>query len=145
MEAISSDIETSVGAKSVPLQAELDQTRPPSTLKFDHAHVHPIEGVQQSHEKLALHTKRALQAATYGSAFPMRRMMQESVLSQFHRLPGLPSSGIALEILRGKDADMDFDDYLNLPQDSPDGQVDTLGATHEALERATGMAPKAPF
>lgn len=79
----------------------------------------------------------------------MRRMMSESVLRQFHRLPGLQSSGIALDVMSGRDSDIDFDDYLNLPSESPEGPsglgVDAISETHDTMEKMLGIAPKAPF
>jgi hypothetical protein len=133
----------------VPLAPTVSGTSaPPSTLKYESAPIHPVQRVIATHAASDLQARRTLQAATYGAAFPMRRMMQESVLAQFHRLPGLPSSGLAMDVLSGRDADIDFDDYLNLPSESPEapgGALDTLGESHAAMERMLGIAPKAPF
>lgn len=107
-----------------------------------------MQVMQMKSSESANSARRALQAAALGSVFPMRRMMQEDILAQFHRLPGLPSSDVALDVLRGKDTDLDYEDYLNLPENSPElpgGDMDRLGATHEAMERALRIAPKAPF
>lgn len=107
-----------------------------------------MQAMQTEYTANSLKARRTLQAATFGSAFPMRRMMQEDILAQFHRLPGLPSSGVALDVLRGRDADLDFDDYLNLPEHSPElpgGDMDALGSTHDVMEKTLGIAPKAPF
>jgi Proteasome maturation factor UMP1 len=124
-------------------------TLPPSTLKYEAGTIHPVQKMISTRTASDVQARRTLQAATYGSAFPMRRMMQESVLGQFHRLPGLPSSGVALDVLSGRDTDIDFEDYLNLPSECPVGPdglgLDTLSATHDAMEKMLGIAPKAPF
>jgi hypothetical protein len=124
-------------------------TLPPSALKYEAGTIHPVQKMISTHAASDVQARRTLQAATYGSAFPMRRMMQESVLGQFHRLPGLPSSGVALDVLSGRDTDIDFEDYLNLPSECPVGPdglgLDTLSATHDAMEKMLGIAPKAPF
>lgn len=135
--------------RSVPLAPTVPSaTAPPSTLKYESATIHPVQAALATSAAADVKARRTLQAATFGATFPMRRMMTESVLSQFHRLPGLPSSGIALERLSGRDTDIGFEDYLNLPSDSPEapgGGWDTMGETHDAMERALGIAPKAPF
>lgn len=145
-------LETTMSAlppNTVPLTPAKEADGPPTTLKYTRAAPHPVEQLEAGRMEGDLRSKRALQAATYGSAFPMRRMMQESVLGQFHRLPGLPSSGLAVERLRGRGEDMDFQDFLNLPQDCPEGGFGGdgcgLGASHEAMEKKLGIAPKAPF
>lgn len=124
-------------------------TAAPTSLKYELGTIHPVQKIISTHSASDVRARRTLQAATYGSAFPMRRMMNESVLRQFHRLPGLQSSGVALDILSGRDADMDFEDYLNLPSESPEGPsglgVDTIAETHDTMERMLGIAPKAPF
>lgn len=87
-------------------------------------------------------TKRQLMAITYGAAMPMRLMMQEEILSQFHRLPGLPSSFTGLNSLSGRDERIDFDDIFNLPEESPYvPQMDT----HEIMEKRLGIEAKRPF
>jgi hypothetical protein len=121
----------------------------PTTLKYDAAAPHAVAGLAEGRTAADLSARRALQAATYGGAFPLRRLMTESVLSQFGRLPGLASSGVALDVLTGRDADIGFEDYLNLPGESPEGGFgeggDGIGAVHEALEKAYGIAPKNQF
>lgn len=135
---------------SVPLAPTVPSvTGPPSSLKYELGSIHPVQNIISTHSTSDVQARRTLQAATYGSAFPMRRMMNESVLRQFHRLPGLQSSGVALDVLSGRDADIDFEDYLNLPSESPEGVngvgVDTIGSTQDVMERMNGIAPKAPF
>jgi Proteasome maturation factor UMP1 len=135
---------------SVPLtQAAPTPGAAPTTLKYDAAAAHPVAGLAEGREAADATARRALQAATYGSAFPLRRLMTESVLGQFGRLPGLPSSGVALDVLAGRDADLGFEDYLNLPSESPEGDFggggDGIGAVHEAMEKALGIAAKNQF
>lgn len=134
---------------TIPLTRSPNTAGPPTTIKYTHAAPHPVQQLEVGRVEGDQRAKRALQAATYGSAFPMRQMMKESVLCQFHRLPGLPSSGLALEGIRRQNEDLDFADYLNLPSESPEGGFSGdgcgLGSGHEAMEKKLGIAPTAPF
>ncbi len=61
----------------------------------------------------------------YGSALAMR--LQTEVMearSVLTRLPGMPQpSNAGLETLLGRDETIDFEDFLGLPDDSPDFQI----------------------
>jgi hypothetical protein len=132
--------------QSAPLVPPALSDAPPSTLKYDIASVHPVQAALAAHEESRLRARRTLQAATFGSAFPMRRLMQESVLAQFHRAPGLPSSRLAFEVLNRRDADIDYEDYLSLPEDSPEGgPIDARLQNRDAIEKALGISIPPPF
>ena len=62
-----------------------------------------------------LETKHFLMAQTYGSHLPMQIRMELDTVSQSRRLPGMPTSNIALETLLGRDETIDFEDYLGQP------------------------------
>jgi proteasome maturation protein len=51
-------------------------------------------------------------AAVHGTHAPMRLEMEQAILSQFQRLPGLKSNFVGLETLLGRDEEIDFGDYL---------------------------------
>eukprot|EP00003_Mantamonas_plastica_P003231 TRINITY_DN1257_c0_g1_i1.p1 TRINITY_DN1257_c0_g1~~TRINITY_DN1257_c0_g1_i1.p1 ORF type:complete len:120 (-),score=15.03 TRINITY_DN1257_c0_g1_i1:50-409(-) len=48
----------------------------------------------------------------YGTHFPQRLKMEQYMVSQVQRLPGFKSEFVGLEILLGKNNDIDFEDYL---------------------------------
>lgn len=102
---------------NIPLHPEAP---PGTTLKYSTSSLHPVQQIERDAKHLEISTKRKLMAAAYGSALPMRLMMQEHMLSQCQRLPGLPSSYAGLHSLTGRDEKFDFEDFINLPQDSPD-------------------------
>ena len=43
----------------------------------------------------------------------MRMKMEETILSQFRRLPGLTSEFSGLDTIMNRDEDIGFEDYLN--------------------------------
>ena len=55
---------------------------------------------------------------TYGSHMAMRLATERAIFSQPLRLPGLPSSRIAMDTITGDDSMVDFADYLNGTQDA---------------------------
>jgi len=59
-------------------------------------------------------------------------------VSQFGRLPGLPSSNLALELIQGRDQTIEFEDYLNSPADAPEFNRASL---HTIMEARIGMLP----
>ena len=52
-------------------------------------------------------------ARLYGVAAAMRLKTEKEILSKVRRVPGLPSSMIALETVLGTDETIDFEDFLN--------------------------------
>jgi len=72
----------------------------------------------------------------YGSALAMRLQSEEGMAAEVGRLPGLPSSGVMLETVRGEGATLDFGDVLNLPQDAPEAPAASL---HDRAERMYGI------
>lgn len=113
-----------------------------STLQYEASVIHPVEEIQRSAKLNELKTKRQLQAITYGAAMPMRMAMQEEILSQFHRLPGLPSSFLGLSALSRRDEKFDVEDYMGLPEDSP---YEPEQGAHEIMEKRLGITAKRPF
>lgn len=113
--------------QTAPLQAQ-DPTAL-STLKYEASVIHPVAEIEKSARLNEVVARRRLQAAVYGASLPMRRMMERETLSQFRRLPGLPSSHLGLELLDRRDEQIDFADFLNvempdLPEVEPRDQLE---------------------
>jgi hypothetical protein len=68
----------------------------------------------------------------YGAHFPSILRMQAAAFAEVGRAPGLPSSHIALEVLRGDDENIDYCDVLGT-DDRP------LADMHLAMERKLGI------
>lgn len=113
-----------------------------STLQYEASVIHPVEEIQRSAKSNEVKTKRQLQAITYGAAMPMRLQMQEEILSQFHRLPGLQSSYLGLAALSGRDEKFDVEDYMGRPEDSP---YEPETGAHEIMEKRLGIETKRPL
>ena len=75
-------------------------------------------------------------AATYGSYFPLRLMMDQQILSSYHRLPGLESEYAGLETLTKRDLDIDFVDIYGNPNENPELPARDL---HTEMERKLNM------
>jgi len=58
--------------------------------------------------------------------------MEQHIVAQFQRLPGLKSSLLGLETLMGTDEDIEFDDYLNDPE-YREGSIDVFTAMENRL------------
>jgi hypothetical protein len=76
----------------------------------------------------------------YGKHMSFRlRMERGMVSSQLKRIPVLPTSHLALDILAGRDADMDFEDFLGHPS-MPAGVAGApMYNVHDVMESALGM------
>ncbi|KAL7747208.1 hypothetical protein RI367_007419 [Sorochytrium milnesiophthora] len=91
---------------------------------------HPMEVVVENYDKTQFETKLAMHRNVYGLHAPIRLQMERALVSQVQRLPVLPSSNLALEILSGKDTSIDVEDFLGDVHD----YTDTLDL-HAAMER----------
>ncbi|KNC53398.1 proteasome maturation protein [Thecamonas trahens ATCC 50062] len=93
--------------------------------------MHPVEAIEANApaQEAAL-TKHALDA-TFGSHAFLRTQFEAAVFSQYHRLPGLPSSFVALDTLSGADESISFADYLGDARDPV--EAPNLRAQAEAL------------
>ena len=67
----------------------------------------------------------------------MRIASEESMACEVGRLPGLPSSGVMLETVRGRDETLGFSDVLNLPHEAPEAARASL---HDQTERLYGIS-----
>ena len=107
-------------SKSIPLHPEpSSESSPADGLKYN-VPLHPVQTIERHFASNSLATRRKLQAAAFGSALPMRLSMQQHMLSQCQRLPGLPSSYAGLDSFTGNDEKLDLDDIYNLPEHNPE-------------------------
>eukprot|EP00741_Cyanophora_paradoxa_P020960 tig00021319_g20235.t1 len=86
-----------------------------SSVKAECTSVHPVAVVQKTWRNLCHEQKQAMLSNVYGAQFPLRQQMEQKILSQFHRLPGLQSSFVALDTMLGVDDDLTFEDILGDP------------------------------
>jgi Proteasome maturation factor UMP1 len=92
---------------------------------------HPVDRMQRIRPSFPDHVRHV-----YGSALAMRLATEERIATQLES--SLPHAGPSLyrEIVMGQDIQMDFGDYLNLPDHRPEGPSVNL---HQAMERQLGM------
>ncbi len=75
-------------------------------------------------------------SVNYGSHMAMRTVLERNILGQVQRLGGHGSSMHGLKDHMGKDDRVDFEDYMNLPDESP--YLDKEGP-HARLEKVYGL------
>ncbi|KAJ8602202.1 hypothetical protein CTAYLR_003612 [Chrysophaeum taylorii] len=74
----------------------------------------------------------------YGCGLAMRLASEDAMGSEVARLPGLPSSHLMHETIRGDHERIDFSHVLNVPHAAPETTKLTL---HERAERKFGLTP----
>lgn len=70
-----------------------------------------------------------------GIQAPLKLKTELQIASKMGRLPCLPSSRLMLDVLRGTNEDISFDDILNNPREFGEVQVDP----HLAAEKIDGL------
>ena len=70
----------------------------------------------------------------------MRLEMEKRILSGIQRLPVLQSEFAGLESMTGADTELDFSDYLNLPQN----REAALPSVHVMMEQRLGLIKHTP-
>lgn len=73
---------------------------------------HPIDVVQEISERKERENKLRDIGFQYGIAAAMDYKATEKIMSRFHRLPGLRSSNLGLEIHTGRINKLDASDFL---------------------------------
>eukprot|EP00808_Paulinella_micropora_P004077 g60016.t1 len=107
------------------------------TLKSEVADpVHPVQQIQREFARKQAATKRLMLARVYGQHFPLRLQMEEAILTQFQRLPGLKSSFAGMESLTGRDVEIEFEDTLADPEFNP-----RFVDFHAEMDKRLGIAP----
>nr|XP_058897800.1 LOW QUALITY PROTEIN: proteasome maturation protein [Kogia breviceps] len=95
---------------------------------------HPLElsekNFQLSQDKMNFSTLRNIQ----GLFAPLKLQMEFKAVQQVQRLPFLPSSNLSLDILRGNDETIGFEDILNDPS-----QSELMGEPHLMVEYKLGL------
>lgn len=92
---------------------------------------HPVEKIQLTHMHKAIEQEDIMLGMTFGSYAPFQRHMERTLLSQFQRLPGLPSSLSGLKTVMDMDETIEFEDYLNLEENDP---MDRVGPLHAVMQ-----------
>merc|ERR1719181_541940 len=101
---------------------------------------HPVERLVLDHTRRSEQQEMMTKALIYGQHAPLKAKMEREILSQFQRLPGLPSSMIGLETMMDMDDDLEFEDIFNLEAEAP--MARTTGPNfglHEVMEARLGM------
>ncbi|XP_006894148.1 PREDICTED: proteasome maturation protein [Elephantulus edwardii] len=95
---------------------------------------HPLElsekNFQLNQDKMNFSTLRNIQ----GLFAPLKLQMEFKAVQQAQRLPFLPSSNLSLDILRGNDETIGFEDILNDPS-----QSEVMGEPHSMVEYKLGL------
>ncbi|XP_058544811.1 proteasome maturation protein isoform X2 [Neofelis nebulosa] len=95
---------------------------------------HPLElsekNFQLNQDKMNFSTLRNIQ----GLFAPLKLQMEFKAVQQVQRLPFLPSSNLSLDILRGNDETIGFEDILNDPS-----QSELMGEPHLMVEYKLGL------
>lgn len=98
--------------------------------------LHPIQRVQAQSLRKAENARMARAAALYGLHAPLRMRMERELLCQTQRLPGGPrSSLLGLEVIMGRDDELDISDYLNPRLDGPEDPLGAACSVHDFVER----------
>jgi len=106
-----------------------------NTLKDDAVSTHPVETIQKAHAPpTTSQTRVQMLRNVYGSALPMKMLMEEQMLNRIER-PGFPSSKLGMEVLSGRLDDFGFESFLGLPDDSEVPPPDV----HSEMEKKLGM------
>ncbi|XP_041534235.1 proteasome maturation protein [Microtus oregoni] len=105
-----------------------------SCLKNELLPSHPLElsekNFQLNQDKMNFSTLRNIQ----GLFAPLKLQMEFKAVQQVQRLPFLPSSNLSLDILRGNDETIGFEDILNDPS-----QSELMGEPHLMVEHKLGL------
>uniref|UniRef100_A0A7N9CXU3 Proteasome maturation protein n=4 Tax=Cercopithecidae TaxID=9527 RepID=A0A7N9CXU3_MACFA len=95
---------------------------------------HPLElsekNFQLNQDKMNFSTLRNIQ----GLFAPLKLQMEFKAVQQVQRLPFLSSSNLSLDILRGNDETIGFEDILNDPS-----QSEVMGEPHLMVEYKLGL------
>lgn len=107
----------------------------PTPLGADARVVHPLKTriEHQDERAMALNHARVM----YGAGLAMRLATEDAMGAEVARLPGLPSSYLLQETLRGDLERIGFAEILNVPHERPEVPKISL---HERAERKFGTS-----
>ena len=77
----------------------------------------------------------------YGSGLAMRLAGEDAMASEVARLPGLESSHVLRDTIRGDAESLGFEDVLNLPSEAAEAPKASL---HDRAERLYGIGGGGP-
>eukprot|EP00439_Symbiodinium_sp_Y106_P068956 s1975_g11.t2 len=89
----------------------------PSTRSGEAAR-HPVERLLIDHSRREQQEEMRNKALVFGQHAPLKAKMERELLSQFQRLPGLPSSLVGLETVMDMEDTIEFEDIMNLEANS---------------------------
>jgi len=95
---------------------------------------HPVEARLATFNQNNMDFKRVALNNIFGTHMPLRMQMEQSILSEFQRLPSLTSELVGLETMLGIDEDLGFEDFLHDPT-CPESVVDV----HRVMEERLGL------
>merc|ERR1711957_916848 len=101
---------------------------------------HPVEKLLIDNGRRAERQEFQCLSMVHGVHAPLRLKMERELLSQFQRLPGLPSSLAGLETVLGIDETIQFENVLNLDVNNPNSR--NMGpnfGVHDVMEARLGM------
>ena len=77
---------------------------------------HPLHQSLNKFDQFEMKRKYFTMSHVYGQSMPVHFEMEKMLVQQPLRLPGLPSSSLAMDLLNDKDESIEFEDWL---QDNP--------------------------
>ncbi|GKY96128.1 hypothetical protein MPSEU_000573000 [Mayamaea pseudoterrestris] len=96
---------------------------------------HPVDGLQQRVSKASSHLDHVRHV--YGSGLAMILATEQRIALQQDRMAhGLPSSHVYRDVVTGTDVQLDFCDFLTLPEYQPDAPKEN---PHVVMERQLRM------
>merc|ERR1719229_2034062 len=101
---------------------------------------HPLERLLMDSARRSEQQEMMAKSLVFGQHAPVRAKMERELLSQFQRLPGLPSSLMGLETVLGLDTTISFEDVFNREENAPVPR--TTGpnfGVHAAMEQHLNM------
>eukprot|EP00401_Gymnodinium_catenatum_P082578 CAMPEP_0117550350 /NCGR_PEP_ID=MMETSP0784-20121206/48635_1 /TAXON_ID=39447 /ORGANISM="" /LENGTH=138 /DNA_ID=CAMNT_0005347365 /DNA_START=16 /DNA_END=432 /DNA_ORIENTATION=- len=101
---------------------------------------HPVERLLIDSGRRAEQQEMMALSLVHGQHAPIRLKVEREMLSQFQRLPGLPSSFVGLQTVLDLDETIEFEDVFNLEQNAPMSRVLGPNCTvHDVMETRLNM------
>ena len=101
---------------------------------------HPVERLLNDHSRRAEQHEMMAKSLVFGQHAPLRMKMERELLSQFQRLPGVPSALVGLETLMDLDDTIEFEDIFNLEDTAPLPRVTGPNrGLHDVMEQRLNM------
>jgi len=101
---------------------------------------HPVEKFLIDHARRDEQQEMMGKALVFGQHAPVRTKLEREMLSQFQRLPGLPSSLVGLETVLDMDETIEFEDIFNLEEQAPVPKLTGPNrGMHDVMEQRLNM------